>query len=45
MWCPQQFHFEDIHSRVEKFIRVLVVEATEQGRKECVKIIKGFTRT
>jgi hypothetical protein len=45
MWCPQQCHFEDVHSRVEKFIRVLVVEAAEQGRKENVKIIIGFTRT
>jgi hypothetical protein len=33
------------YSRVEKFITVLVVEATEQGRKECVKIIKDFIRT
>jgi hypothetical protein len=45
MWCPQQCHFEDVRSRVEKFISVLAVEAAEQGRRESVKIIKGFTRT
>jgi hypothetical protein len=45
MCCPQQCHFEEVHSSVEKFIRVLAVEAAEQGRKESVKIIKGFTRT
>jgi hypothetical protein len=36
---PQQCHFEDVHSRSEKFMRVLVVEAAEWGRKENVKII------
>jgi len=45
MWCPQQCHFKDVHSRVEKFIRVLAVEAAEQGRKESVNIIDGITRT